>query len=159
MLFYNQTTFSSNFWLTARFGGSLSKDNNMTWEIHKKEFDNIIKMSGSDRYDYFVRKVADWEEIWGLKSPSGWCLFGSSDENQTLPIWPHPRFAELHVSGSFSDSKPELIELDSFISKWLPGMTKDGLLVAVFPGTEMKSVVIEPTKLLEDLIQETEQYE
>ena len=131
----------------------------MTWEIHQKEFDNINKMPGAERYDYFVRKVADWEEVWGLKSPSGWCLFGRPDEKQSLPVWPHPRFAESHISGSFDGSKPEVIDLESFISKWLPGMKNDGLLVSVCPNLELKSVVVEPSQLLEDLLEEMKQYE
>lgn len=31
------------------------------WKI-----ENILKMSEDERYDYFVRKVADFEQIWGL---------------------------------------------------------------------------------------------
>ncbi len=38
-------------------------------------------------------------------------------------------------------------------------MKNDGLLVAVCPNKELKSVVVEPSKLLEDLLEEMKQYE
>ncbi len=39
MLFYNQTTFSSNFWLTARFGGSVLIENINEAYVNKTNFD------------------------------------------------------------------------------------------------------------------------
>ncbi|WP_454046937.1 hypothetical protein [Chryseobacterium sp. Marseille-Q8038] len=31
-----------------------------------KKINNISKMSEDERYNYFIRKVADFEELWGL---------------------------------------------------------------------------------------------
>ena len=84
----------------------------MTWKIHEKETRNVISMSGQERYDYFVLKVADWEAVWSLKTPSGWCLFGEINERRCFPVWPHARYAEQHISGAFSDAKAEIVELN-----------------------------------------------
>ncbi|WP_228434473.1 DUF2750 domain-containing protein [Chryseobacterium indologenes] len=38
-------------------------------------------MSENERYEYFIRKVADFEQIWKL-SNNGWTLLGNNDENR-----------------------------------------------------------------------------
>ena len=67
----------------------------MTWEIHKKEFENVLKMNGPERYNYFIQKVADWEEVWGLKAEDGWAMVGDPNSNECIPFWPHPEYAQV----------------------------------------------------------------
>lgn len=35
--------------------------------MRNSKIDNVINLTASERYDYFIRKVADFEEVWGLK--------------------------------------------------------------------------------------------
>ncbi|WP_419868700.1 DUF2750 domain-containing protein [Chryseobacterium sp. CT-SW4] len=123
-----------------------------------KKIENILKMNDDERYDYFIRKVADFEEIWGL-SDDGWALLGDNNENRVLPLWPEKEFAELCAVDQWKDYKPELIELDNFLEKWIPGMTNDKTLVNIFSTPNAKGIVITPNDLLSDLQEELEQYE
>lgn len=104
----------------------------MTWEIHKKEFENVLKMNGPERYDYFIRKVADWEEVWGLKAEDGWAMVGDPNSNECIPFWPHPEYAIVCAEGEWKDYIPEAIKIDTFMQKWLVGMSDDGIKAAVF---------------------------
>ncbi|MCZ1269023.1 DUF2750 domain-containing protein, partial [Paenibacillus tundrae] len=42
-----------------------------------KEFEAVIKLPANIRYEYFIKKVTDSEEIWGLYD-DGWAM--SSDD-------------------------------------------------------------------------------
>jgi len=123
-----------------------------------KKIENILKMSESERYDYFVRKVADFEEVWGL-SDNGWALLGDNSRNQILPLWPEKEFAQLCAVDKWKDYKPEVIELDNFIEKWIPGMTNDKTLVNVFLIPNGKGTTVSPQDLYTDLQDELEQYD
>ncbi|MCT2561813.1 DUF2750 domain-containing protein [Chryseobacterium herbae] len=123
------------------------------WKI-----ENILKMSEDERYNYFVRKVADFEQIWGL-SDNGWALLGDDIGNQILPLWPEKEFAELCAVDQWKEHKAEPIELDNFIEKWVPGMTKDKILINIFLTPKAKGTVISPADLYSDLQDELEQYE
>ena len=46
-----------------------------------------------------------------------------------------------------------------FMEKWLPGMERDEILVAVFPTPEGKSIYVQQSMLLESLEEELIQYE
>ena len=123
-----------------------------------KKIENILKMSEDERYNYFIRKVADFEQIWGL-SNDGWALLGDNNGSQILPLWPEKEFAELCAVDQWKDYKAEVIELDNFIEKWIPGMTKDKTLINVFLTPNAKGTVISPADLYSDLQDELEQYE
>ncbi|KPB03841.1 hypothetical protein AAV98_15050, partial [Bacillus sp. CHD6a] len=34
-------------------------------KMDKREFDAVIKQPPKIRYDYFIKKVVDYEEVWG----------------------------------------------------------------------------------------------
>ena len=42
-------------------------------KINQKQIDAVLKLSGAERYQHFVKKIADWEEVWGLYQ-DGWAL-------------------------------------------------------------------------------------
>ncbi|RYE27984.1 MAG: DUF2750 domain-containing protein, partial [Sphingobacteriales bacterium] len=109
-------------------------------------------------YNYFIRKVVDFEEIWGL-SDDGWALLGDDNGNQILPLWTEKEFAELCSVDQWKSYKPEVILLDNFLEKWIPGMTKDKTLVNIFSTPGSKGTVILPFDLNSDLQEELEQYD
>ncbi|MGE8533918.1 DUF2750 domain-containing protein [Chryseobacterium sp. 22543] len=115
-------------------------------------------MSEDERYNYFIRKVADFEELWGLND-DGWALLGDNDDNRIFPVWPEKEFAVLCAVDQWKNYKPEVITLDNFIEKWIPGMTNDKTLVNVFLTPNAKGTVTSPKDLLDYLQEELEQYE
>ena len=46
-------------------------------DMKNNRINNITNLSSPERYDYFIRKVSDFEEVWGLKDKEGWALIGS----------------------------------------------------------------------------------
>lgn len=123
-----------------------------------KKIENILKMTEDERYDYFIRKVADFEQMWGLNN-DGWALLGDDNGNQILPLWPEKEFAELCAVEQWKNFKPESIDLNNFLEKWVPGMMKDQTLVNVFLTPDAKGSVVSSETLGKDLEEEAQQYE
>lgn len=124
--------------------------------ITSKEFEEVIKLPANIRYEYFIKKVADSEEVWGLYD-DGWAI--SSDEKGRLliPFWPRKEFAEYCAYEEWSNYKAQCISLDEFISDWLPNMVKDQHKPSIF-WNRGDSAVLEIQVLLNDLEQELEKY-
>ena len=131
----------------------------MTWKIHKKEIENVLNMNGPERYDYFIRKLADWEEVWSLKAEGGWAMVSSSDSDKCIPFWPHSEYARICARDQWEEYSPKAIKIEAFMEKWLVGMSNDGINVAVFQLPQNKGVIVSPEKMLRDLRSELEQYE
>jgi hypothetical protein len=130
-------------------------------EVSDAEFRSVTGLNGPERYSHFVRQVADFQEVWGLREPDGWVSMGDEAGARSIPFWPHRRYAEVFATAEWSDAKATSIALEDWLKQWLPGMAEEGVQVAVFPVVQQKErgVVVPPEQLQRDLEQELERYE
>ena len=129
----------------------------MTWKMRPQEFANVAKLLPKARYEYFIKKVADHEELWGLWD-EGWALLADEEEAELVPVWPHPDFAKAYANGEWQNFHPRLIELDDWLEEWIPEMLKDHRKVAVFPTADRLTTTAEPSRLRADLESELDKY-
>lgn len=124
--------------------------------MNEKEFNAVIKLPANIRYEYFVKKVVDWEEVWGLFD-DGWAMTEDDNGKLMMPFWPKKEFAEYCAYEEWSNYKPLSITLDEFITDWLPGIKEDGNKPSIFWNRD-DSAVLEIDTLLNDLKTELEKY-
>ena len=122
------------------------------------EVSAILRLDGADRYEHFLKRVADFEELWSLWS-DGWALMSDDAGNELAPVWPHACYAEICAKGPWQNYEPRAITLDAWLLRWIPGLERDNRNVAVFPTPEQKGVVVSPDRLLNDLQRELESYQ
>lgn len=126
--------------------------------MNPQKFSNVIEMDGPARYSYFVRKVADTERIWGLEQ-SGWATAEDDTAALLIPFWPEEAFARASATGAWTGYTAREIGLEEFLDKWLTGMHRDGIKVAVFPNAVDRGVVVDAEALRSALMRERAQYE
>jgi len=131
----------------------------VTYKMNKTQYEQVISLPAQQRFDHFISKVADWQEVWTLKSPEGFVTMGDDENHVCIPLWPHPDYAIALAKDSWSTCQPEMIDLESFIKRWIPGMTKDNRLAAVFPTPLQKGVVVSSALLKEAILNELQNYE
>ena len=129
----------------------------MIYKINEKEFEAVLSLPDVKRFGHFISRIVDWEEVWSLKTEEGWATV-ESEERLCIPFWPHPKYASYFAKGDWEGYASVAIELNDFVSKWLPGMEKDGTFVAAFPNIEMKGIVVEANRVLAAIDEELEQY-
>ena len=115
-------------------------------------------MNPNDRYDYFIRKITDFEKVWGLYN-DGWAMSSGPNKNEMMVFWPEKEFAKLCANGTWENYKPKNIKLNTFLDKWLPGMEKDGLSIGIFQTPDDKGVIMTPSQLLENIRSELGLYD
>ncbi len=124
----------------------------MPWQMHPKEHDKVSKLRPAERYEYAVNKMADWEEVWALRSPEGkWAYAHDESSQPVFPIWPHPQFAADCATGDWSADKPSMIPLKALLTTWLPGLERDGRRVGVFPTPGSEYAILEPRTFRQDI--------
>lgn len=117
----------------------------MPYRITQKEIAAVSALAPSERFEHFVKRVADWEEIWGLQNQEGWALSKSSEGREVASFWPHSDYAKACALGKWANYNPVLISLPDFLGRWLPGLEEDGRLVSVFETPLSAGVLVEPT--------------
>lgn len=119
------------------------------YRLAAQEIAHLLQGDNAQRFEYFVHKVSDWGEVWSLKTANGWVLFGTNEGEQAAPFWPFREFAQQCAVAEWSEAFPESIDIGSFVERWLPGLARDGRLVAVFPNRSGESSAVRPLDLLE----------
>lgn len=127
--------------------------------MNEKKLSSIIKLCPEDRYNYTVRKIADFEEVWGLQSSKGWLLLGDNGNTVLFAVWPEKECAEIYAKSQNNGHIATKIHLDEFLSHWIPKLQSDLFSLAVFPTPNGKGLIIDPDKFQIDLKCELEQYE
>lgn len=125
--------------------------------LNINKLNNIRNLTSKERCDYFVRKVADFEVVWGLFN-DGWVTSGIKDAS-AIAFWPEKDFATLSSNGVWKDCKATEINLTDFMENWLPEMMNVNQLCCIFPMDNALEFLIHPKELLELLQNEIEQYE
>lgn len=124
--------------------------------MNNKEFEAVIKLHASKRYEYFIKKVVDFEELWGLYD-NGWAITEDDEGNKLIPFWPKKEFAEICAVDEWKGYVAESIDLYEFIDNWLPDMKVDKIKPSIFWNNE-DSAVLEVEDLISDLKCELENY-
>lgn len=126
-------------------------------QINNKEYEVVKRLPVLKRYEYFIKKVADAAELWGL-SNNTWATAQNSDGEIVIPFWPKKEFAEACATGEWEKYSPKSIDLKDFLEKWLPGMLRDGYRPAIFYNANDQGVVVDIERLKNDLLEELEKY-
>jgi hypothetical protein len=133
----------------------------MVHSVKLEEFEAVSALPPAERYEHFVRQVADWEALWSLREHGGWVLLGDPDGNECVPVWPHAAYAEAFGKVAFPQSAAEAVALSAWLERWTAGLRRDRRRVAVFPvrdGARESALVVEPERLHADLERELRRY-
>jgi len=127
--------------------------------MNEKQFESVQSLDSNARFQHFVSKVADWEQLWTVKNDEGWLVPVAPEGFEYFPVWPHPEYAQKITDLNFPGHKAEEISLQEFLSHWLPLLQDDDVKVAVFPNREWTFWCIEADDLMAELVEEMRQYE
>ncbi len=124
--------------------------------MKNKELESVLEIDRSKQYEYFIRKVADYEEVWSLRDKEGWATLGIG-EKSFFPLWPKKEFADICISEEWENYHAESIPLEEFLDDWIDGLKEDNIRITVMwnKGT---GIDVEWDSLREDIERELENY-
>lgn len=130
----------------------------MPYKMNDKQFESVQSLESNSRLKHFISKVADWEQLWAVKSEEGWLVPVAPEGFEYFPVWPHPEYAQKITDLNFPNHIAEKIPLAEFLSHWLPLLQEDGVKVAVFPNKEWTFWCVEAEDLMTELVEELKLY-
>ena len=126
--------------------------------VSPKQMEAILKLPGPERYDHFIKHVADCEEAWGLWR-DGWAMGEDDSGAPTFPIWPAKDYAALSADGPWTGYEPASIPLDDLINELLPKLEEDEVKPSIFRTPQGDAVMPDIPQLMADLQREMSRYE
>lgn len=109
-----------------------------------QELQEIGTMPAPLRLQYFLTRVIEAEEVWGLADPQGWVLREEGDRT-ILSIWPYRECAEACISEP--DLHTHATSLDHFVERILYTLIEDGIQLDVLPSRDSAGALLSAVEL------------
>ncbi|MCQ8104730.1 DUF2750 domain-containing protein [Methylomonas sp. SURF-2] len=119
----------------------------MRYEPYQDEYDAVPTMTDEELLEYFLYRILETDEVWGLKDGPQW-MTRNIDGMQTLPVWPFKRFAAEAAIGEWQHLKPAADAMEFFIYRTLNNSARQGLTIEIMPRSTGKGCLISPQRLL-----------
>lgn len=122
----------------------------MQYKPSKIELNAVAEYSDKEKLQYFLQRVIESEEIWGLGNESGW-VTRISDNRNCLPVWPYQEYAADCITGEWEEQQAQEMSIEQFTTKVLPLLKENDMDVEIFPTAKMQGQVIAANVLLDYL--------
>jgi hypothetical protein len=128
-------------------------------KINQQEIQHVSNLEPFDRYQYFLKKVADNEVLYTLQSPNNDWASSTVDNFEMYPIWSASEFASNSKIDGWSEFRIIELELTYFMETVLPLIDQEGLLLNVFPVAKTTGFVVKTNEFIRDINEELENFE
>ena len=128
-------------------------------KLNIKEIENVSKLEPFKRYQYFIKKIADFEELWTIVDKNGDIGLSDIDDKTLIPMWPKEAYIESCLEGNWKNHVSFKITLDDFEEKIISLISENNYLINVFPVGNKTGFVVNLNEFTRDLNEELEQYE
>lgn len=118
----------------------------MRYEPHKDEIAAIPTMSDEEILEYFLYRIFETDEVWGIKATGQWQTRQRQD-HQTLVVWPYKCLAENAAIGEWADCMPIAESIESFTYQTLNSAAKTGKVIEIMPRGQEVGCLIYPQRL------------
>ncbi|WP_196804834.1 DUF2750 domain-containing protein [Methylopila sp. M107] len=108
--------------------------------VNQKQLEAVFALPERKKFEYFIKKVADQEQAWGLYC-EGWAMAGTNDGRQVLLLWPAREFAEVCRSAQWERFEPRSISVYDLINNVIPVIKTEGNLIGVLYGPDGRGVI------------------
>lgn len=112
------------------------------------EFELIASMSEAGLLEYFLTRVAEVEEVWGLGDDTGW-IMRETGETTSLPVWPYRQLAIDSAEDEWQNQVANAVSLEHFIFNVLTMLIDANIMVEIMPGPNRQGQLMNPRELFQ----------
>jgi hypothetical protein len=127
--------------------------------MNNKKLENVLKLEPKKRYEYFIRKIADFEELWTIVDENGNYAIATVDNKTLMSFWPEEEFIVSNLNDEWSNCKALNLSLDDLADEVLPYIAKNNHLINVFPINGRAGFIVDLEEFSRDFTEELKKYE
>ncbi|NDW15989.1 DUF2750 domain-containing protein [Alteromonas genovensis] len=110
----------------------------------------MLEKNAFQRLEASIAEIKSQQKLFILKDEHG-CVMLTTDEDDGVPVWPDAELALLWATDDWDHCEAMELTTDEFLTKWVPGMTQDNLMVIVCPVPAEEGEVMSPQEFAESL--------
>lgn len=118
----------------------------MRYSPYEHEYTAVDTMTENEILEYFLTRVFETEEVWGLDDGTEWII--QEDSGQAImPVWPYQKFAADAAVNGLGHCHPEAESLEEFLHSTVPMLSEENTLLGIMPGRSGTVCLINPLRL------------
>lgn len=118
----------------------------MRYVPYAHEYQAAAEMSEVELMEYFLTRVFETEEVWGLEDQADWVL--RELQGQTcMPVWPYQQFAVDAAVASWSECKPQAESLEVFLQGILELLIEEDVMLEIMPMVNRMGCLVSPHRV------------
>ena len=112
-------------------------------DLTVEEVEAMLLKSGQERYVYTIKRIAEHEEAWTLKTSDGIVATEDEDGSFYFPVWPSREYALKCKIEEWENCELVKLPITILIEVILPGLSRAGTQVVVFnvPNDPVSTIV------------------
>ncbi len=127
-------------------------------KISQKEIESICKLPPFDRYNYFIKRVADFETMYTLVNDAGNLVLSEIEDKYLLPFWSAQVYAELNIANEWEKYTVKKVTLEEFEDDYIDMIVENNYLINIFPIDNKTGFVVDVNEFARDLADEMQKY-
>ena len=125
--------------------------------MHHNKLTNVLKLNARERYDYFIRKTADFETVYLIEEEDKFISIESESKEFIIPVYPEYDFADFFLKESCENCVVKEMDIYDFIDL-LDKLEKENIRLCGFPNNE-DGIIVSAREMENDIKAELELYE
>nr|WP_320037125.1 DUF2750 domain-containing protein [uncultured Bacteroides sp.] len=127
-------------------------------KITNKEIEAVSQLEAFQRYEYFIKRVADSEKMYTLVDENGTFAIADVENSAVLSVWSASKFAEENVVDEWRSFSVKEITLEEFEEEIIDMIEKNNWLMNVFSIKGKSGFIVDINEFAKDLSVEMQKY-
>lgn len=124
----------------------------MRYSPYESEYAAVQDMTAGELLDYFLLRIVETEEVWGISSGEGWMVY-QQDGQTIMPMWPYERYAAEKIDETWSNCQSVSVSLEYFIYEMLETLVADDVMIEVLPRINSQPGCLASPHRLQDILE------
>jgi hypothetical protein len=127
-------------------------------KITNKEIEAVSQLEAFQRYEYFIKRVADSERMYTLVDDNGNLAIADVESSAVLSVWSASEFAENNAVDEWGSFSVKEITVEEFEEDIIDMIEKNNWLINVFSIKGKSGFVVNINEFAKDLSAEMQKY-
>ena len=127
-------------------------------KITNKEIEAVSQLEAFQRYEYFIKRVADSEKMYTLVDENGYFAIADIENSAVLSVWPAFEFAENNAVDEWGSYSVKEITIEEFEEDIIDIIEKNNWLINVFSIKGKSGFIVDLNEFAKDLSIEMQKY-
>ena len=127
-------------------------------KITKEEIESVSMLPPYERYQYFIKRVADIDSLFTVVDEEGRIALADIEDARVYSFWSAEDFAKRCLLEEWSNYEVLELTLEQFEEEVIDQIEEHGYLLNIFPIRNKSGFVVDLDEFARDLSDELEKY-